>query len=1143
MPRTPRVAALAAAFVTAAAGAGFAAAPPDLVPPFGPRFGQNSYTTKIQGDGGVPDVDDYVEDLQRGETLSVSVTAIRHSHLLPQIELIGPDGADAKPKLKTSKSGDSVQFKGFAIAVSGRWTVRVTGAGSTEGDYSIAFSVKPAAPTTFRHQHLGDDMPLFKVNKFAGLDGALLNFKLTWSSKELPVDLKSMTDPNGREVLAPDGKKAFEEVRTDAKRRTLTFSALPLHVGDGDYAIRVKTPQGSATYDVTFDVVPQGRPHGRRPVALSATEPFLDPAPDPIRGRPDFTLRLHGRNFSASPAPTVWFGSAAGSTSAVAPDGTYVDVIVPQGVPGTTVPVAVVNADGQAAVRGSYFTYLQPIKLTDLVDDAGVPVRFGTTRGGRALHLLGAFFETGQVVRFGTAVAQVTGVVSAGEMTIVTPATQAGAVDVTITDVFGGVATSDFKFTFKRPPTFDAAPYSPSVSAVQTAVTITIHGHDFEAADQLSFNGVPVDSVLLGPTTRRFSTPALPAGSYAVTLTDSIGSVERGPDFTVKPPPAISAVTIVAGPHVGTTGIPALGGTTIRVDGTDFHETDVVTLGGAAVTFTSHSKTSFTFDAPPGSFGAAALSVTDGANQSATAANALRYVGYSDATTSRSPGASAADSLLANRGAVGDLDNDGVADDLVLVTSYYYIGTRTEMTRVFLGNGSGALVDKTSTNFPAAGSDSSGADNWNASAVAIGDVDGAHGADIIIAGTAPYGAGGSVYKNIRLFKNDGAGKFTQDEADAPPSAYTPGVVAVDPTGAYFVVYGTVFEAGNTTAMAIGDLDKDGHPDLVVARDRYELHYIGIDPTKVNFATTPPSVTTANISYLSYFQYVSATKIFENDFAHSNGFVDKTTAKMPRIGDSNSSPVPCFQARDVALGDIDKDGDLDIVETWDDPTTVTAFGTYSGSGVDTPRVSTRVLLNNGSGKFTDATSSLMPAGSSPEFWQAKRLALADLDKDGDLDLVLLHDVGTDAFNTKPPTFSKTALRVLRNDGPGHGFVDVTATAIPALPGNGDNFRGVALAVRDVDGDGWPDILVGTTESLTDAAGNPVHATRLFRGGPGLKFTLDNAFLTSEQSDSGEVNDILLGDLAGTTDPSLILVTVATPQHSVNGQALRVLDWHR
>jgi hypothetical protein len=218
------------------------------------------------------------------------------------------------------------------------------------------------------------------------------------------------------------------------------------------------------------------------------------------------------------------------------------------------------------------------------------------------------------------------------------------------------------------------------------------------------------------------------------------------------------------------------------------------------------------------------------------------------------------------------------------------------------------------------------------------------------------------------------------------------------------------------------------------------------------------------------------------------------------------------------------------------------GTYNGAGVDTPRVATRVLVNTGTG-FTDATASWMPAASSPEFWQASRLALADLNKDGRPDLVLLHAQGTDAFNTTPPSHASTALRILRNDGPGHGFVDVTATAVPALPGNGDDFRGTSLAVRDVDGDGWPDIVVGTTESLMDADGNPLRSTRLFRGSSSMRFTLESEFLPTPDADTGEAGDLILGDVAGATDPSLILLTTVNPAKSHAGDLLRIFDWKR
>src|SRR5262249_10181639 len=156
-----------------------------------------------------------------------------------------------------------------------------------------------------------------------------------------------------------------------------------------------------------------------------------------------------------------------------------------------------------------------------------------------------------------------------------------------------------------------------------------IHGQDFEAADVLSFAGAPVNSAFVDAKTRTFTVPALAAGSYAVTLTDSIGTVETGPAFTVKPPPVISGVSVVPGPHSGAVGIPVTGGATVQVDGTDFHETDVVTLGGAAVDFVTHTATRFTFVAPSGTLGPATLSITDGAAQNAALANAVRYVGYS----------------------------------------------------------------------------------------------------------------------------------------------------------------------------------------------------------------------------------------------------------------------------------------------------------------------------------------------------------------------------------------------------------------------------------------------------------------------------------------------------------------------------------
>ncbi|HVY46451.1 MAG TPA: VCBS repeat-containing protein, partial [Minicystis sp.] len=67
--------------------------------------------------------------------------------------------------------------------------------------------------------------------------------------------------------------------------------------------------------------------------------------------------------------------------------------------------------------------------------------------------------------------------------------------------------------------------------------------------------------------------------------------------------------------------------------------------------------------------------------------------------------------------------------------------------------------------------------------------------------------------------------------------------------------------------------------------------------------------------------------------------------------------------DLAIGDVDGDGDLDIA--------------VANAGDDT----VTLLINDGSGNFTPVTKAL-PAGSAPS-----RIAVGDLNADGTADLVL------------------------------------------------------------------------------------------------------------------------------------------------------------
>jgi hypothetical protein len=121
------------------------------------------------------------------------------------------------------------------------------------------------------------------------------------------------------------------------------------------------------------------------------------------------------------------------------------------------------------------------------------------------------------------------------------------------------------------------------------------------------------------------------------------------------------------------------------------------------------------------------------------------------------------------------------------------------------------------------------------------------------------------------------------------------------------------------------------------------------------------------------------------------------------------------ANAVAAFDVDGDGDQDLV--------------FAGAGL-------RLLINDGSGQFTDDGLSRLPTGDLALITQD--VVAADVDRDGDLDLLL----GNEGQN-----------QLLVNDGNGAFAVDATGR----LPTVNDETR--LMAVGDVDGDGDLDLYVG------------------------------------------------------------------------------------
>tara|TARA_R110002072_G_scaffold107517_1_gene233862 strand:+ start:11630 stop:13027 length:1398 start_codon:yes stop_codon:yes gene_type:complete len=281
---------------------------------------------------------------------------------------------------------------------------------------------------------------------------------------------------------------------------------------------------------------------------------------------------------------------------------------------------------------------------------------------------------------------------------------------------------------------------------------------------------------------------------------------------------------------------------------------------------------------------------------------------------------------------LGDIDGDGDLD-LVVGTKGYLIGAQN---RLYLNNGNGGFVDVTASHLPSTLDRSS--------ALALGDVDGDGDLDLVV-GNGDYGAG----SQNRLYLNNGNGVFTDVTASHMP-------IAID----------------STDSVALGDVDGDGDQDLVVGNWGQNRLYLNSGGT----------------------------------------FSDATATNLPIDTDYTDS---------VALGDVDGDGDLDLV---------------CGNSYDHQD---RLYLNDGAGGYTDVSATAMPALGFP----TSSLALGDVDGDGDLDIM----TATEAFQTPICNWD----RLLINDGSG-GF---TWTArLPPI-----HRCSTAVALGDVDGDGDLDAVWG------------------------------------------------------------------------------------
>ena len=167
-------------------------------------------------------------------------------------------------------------------------------------------------------------------------------------------------------------------------------------------------------------------------------------------------------------------------------------------------------------------------------------------------------------------------------------------------------------------------------------------------------------------------------------------------------------------------------------------------------------------------------------------------------------------------------------------------------------------------------------------------------------------------------------------------------------------------------------------------------------------------------------------------------------------------------------DFDLDGDLDVY-------------LFGGSKPD------ELLRNNLDGSFADVTAKMGDAG-----FHSKKVAVSDVDRDGDLDLVTIDAKGelVVRMNLRQGVFRTVPLHV-------SGAAD--------------------LAVEDVNGDGIPDVVVATSRGLRLLIGK---GDGSFSEGTGQEFAVGAAGAASGAPAQGAVRAVALGDFDNDGLPDVV-----------------------
>ena len=294
-----------------------------------------------------------------------------------------------------------------------------------------------------------------------------------------------------------------------------------------------------------------------------------------------------------------------------------------------------------------------------------------------------------------------------------------------------------------------------------------------------------------------------------------------------------------------------------------------------------------------------------------------------------------------------------------------------------------------------------------------------------------------------------------------------------------------FAARDSEDIGVGDFDLDGDPDIIIVNEDDKSNELYINNGAGYFRDASEMLPTAGVSnavVVADFDAQSGPDIMIGNNGQNvllintgrGGFTDDTSERMPNLHDVT---------QDLEFGDIDLDGDLDILVGNEDANRILInvdgvfhdesktrlplreepeetreadLGDVDGDGdldilfanvsIFTPLASVRnrLLINDGHGYFIDDTENRLPRDYESSFDGD----FFDIDADGDLDIAT-------ANANRHGRLSPGSYRIYLNDGSGQ-FLETTNSILPA----GTTGVGIDIEFADFNGDNLHDIyLVG------------------------------------------------------------------------------------